>query len=287
MNHELEHRLKTHLLQGENHIVKVQSQGIKLVKTTGAQKYAFSLSEITQKYDSIAGFLKQLPEKGFEKQVIFTLQKTYGSADKITYHTSEILTHDLTTIAMDSPYYNNTPSAPNNALNTFLGAPELMAKMVDAERAADYREQLQEIKENVKELRSKNRMLTEQNNTLTIKLETAKEREELSVDRALLKKRSFLETPAFEKTMETLGGFLPKVLEAATKNELPITESALGTPLPAVKKAFVKKIASNKVSEEQILFFNYLLDYWKKDLIQYVAAHIEQKQENENYEDTD
>ncbi len=273
MNNQLSNLLENHLKGASNHIIKVSSNGVKLVKATTAQKYAFTLDDIESKYSSIQAFLQALPEKGFSNNVVFTLQKTYTKDGKTTYHTIQKTTENLT---QDMNVTDPTTS--------FLGAPELMAKMVQAERSADYKEQVQELKETVKDLRSRNRVLEEKNSSLTIKLETAKEREELRVERELLKKKSFLETPAFEKTMETLGGMLPKLLEASNGAGVAGQPTQLGNPkISPIQKAFTAKLST--ATDEQVMFFNYLLDNWQEDLISQVAQIIEQKQEQ--HEDTD
>ncbi|AZJ34409.1 hypothetical protein D6T69_02235 [Tenacibaculum singaporense] len=271
MNNQLSNIVENHLQGGSNHVIKVSSNGVKLVKSASAQKYAFTLEDIESKYGSIAQFLQALPEKGFSGAVVFTLQKTYTKDGKTTYHTLQTLTEKLT--------QDMNATDPTTA---FLGAPELMAKMVQAERSADYKEQVQELKETVKDLRSRNRVLEETNSSLTIKLETAKEREELRVERELLKKKSFLETPAFEKTMETLGGMLPKILEASGGNAVGHPSQLASPNVSPIQKAFVQKLPT--ATDEQVMFFNYLLDNWQEDLITQVAQIIEQQQEH--HEDT-
>lgn len=284
MNNELANILYTHLSNATHNVIKVASGGVRLVKPNADQRYTFSLHDIEQKYDTLANFLQTIAKKGFQHQVEFSLYKMYESKGTYSYRLIETITKDLT---------HDMHEADNNAVPTyypqvqspnFLGSPELMSKMVEAERSADYKEQISELKEAVKDLRSKNRVLEEQNSSLTIKLETAKEREELRVQKELLNKKSFLETPAFEKTMETLGGMLPKMLEVAnTKNTAPST--GLNMPnLSPIKKAFVQKLPN--ATDEQVMFFNYLLGNWKEDLIQHVAQHIEQQTQN-NEEHTD
>ena len=288
MNSRLVDILTTHLTASENHVVKIECNGLKLVKSGSKRRYAFSLEDIEQKYVSIANFLQSLPEKGFDKTVVFSLQKMYGSPNRTTYHLIEKITEDLTTNDMSAEQsYREAPSQLPSMMGTsnFLSAPELVAKMVEAERSTDYKEQVSELKEYVKDLKARNRTLEEQNNSYKLKLDTAKEREELRVERELLKKKSFLETPAFEKTMETLGGMIPKVLEAASVKNNGSTASLASPNLSQVHKAFLQKLANKNVSDEQLLFFNYLLDNWEEDLIQHTAAYIENKEDT--YEDTE
>lgn len=287
MNKELANILLAHLSTSTQNVVKVQRNGVRLVISDTEKRYSFSLQDIEQKYSSIPNFLHTIAQKGFTKDVEFVLQRMYESKGTFSYRTLQVLiedlTHDMNT-ADNHEIVSSFPTSPSYP--NFLGAPELMAKMVQAERSEDYKEQVQELKETVKDLRSKNRVLEEKNSSLTIKLETAKEREELRVQKELLNKKSFLETPAFEKTMETLGGILPKVIEvSANNNATAQPNTALASPsLSPIKKAFVQKLSI--ATDEQTMFFNYLLDNWKEDLIQYVAQHIEQ-QENNNEEITD
>lgn len=289
MNSKLIDILTTHLTGSKDHIVKIESQGLKLVKSGSKRRYAFSLSDIVEKYVSITKFLQALPEKGFDKAVVFSLQKVYGSAKRTTYHLVERITVDITADDMntDHKYMETTNQFPVSIQGqNFLGAPELVAKMVEAERSADYKAEVVELKEHLKDLRSRNRSLEEKNNSLTLKLDTAKERAALKLERELLQKKSFLETPAFEKTMETLGGILPKVLEARAGQ----TNQGMGIGLASPKgtqvyNAFIQKLSSSHPTDEQLLFFNYLLDNWKADLIKFTADYIEQKEQE--YEDTE
>jgi len=275
--------LTEHLTGSKKHVVKIETNdGRKLVKTSNKRRYVFSLEEIVVKYGSVANFLQSLPAKGFESQVVFTLYKIYGSPEKTTYHLIDKITEDIAVNDMNEQEQHTTESAGlpmNTNTHNFLGAPEFVAKMVEAERSADYKEQVQELKERVKDLRSRNRSLEEKNSSLKLKLDTAKEREELRVERELLKKKSFLETPAFEKTMETLGGMIPKVLEMAGTNASQTPQAGLSSPnVSQVHKAFVQKLSGIGASDEQILFFNYLLDNWKEDLIAHTASYIEQQE---------
>lgn len=290
MRNKLLNILTDHLTASQNHVVKVEKDGIKLFKKGSKRRYAFNLEEIVQKYGSIAKFLQSLPAKGFDSQVVFTLQKTYGTPSKTTYHLVQKITEDLIQKDMNDQEYTTGHGALPITANThnFLSAPDFVAKMVEAERSSDYKEQVQELKERVKDLRSRNRSLEEKNSSLKLKLDTAKEREELRVERELLKKKSFLETPAFEKTMETLGGMIPRVLEVAGASTNSGVNSQMGLGIPnasQVHKSFVQKLSTTGVSDEQILFFNYLLDNWKEDLIAFTANYIEEKQQN--YEDTE
>lgn len=281
MINKLANILYTHLTTSAHHVIKVQCEGVRLVKERSQQRYTFNLQDIEQKYSSIPNFLHTIAQKGFTKNVEFSLLKMYESKGTISYRHLETITENL----------NNDMNTPNNqeittsyptqqTYSNFLGAPEFMAKMVQAERSEDYKEQLQELKEVVKDLRSNNRVLEEKNNSLTIQLETAKERTELRVQKELLNKKSFLESPAFEKTMETLGGILPKVIEASVNNNTANSTNGLSSPsLSPIKKAFLQKLTI--ATDEQVMFFNYLLDNWKDSLIQHIAQHIEQQQENE------
>jgi len=282
VNNKLQDLLKNHLNTASNHVVKVNSNGLKLIKSASKRKYVFSLEDIEQKYTSVANFLQVLPQKGFKTNVVFTLQKTYTKNGKTTYHTTQKITEDLHLQDMSA---TQQPMTQSLTATNFLGAPELMAKMVQAERSADYKEQIGELKETVKDLRSRNRVLEEKNSALTIKLETAKERTELRIEREILKKKSFLETPAFEKTMETLGGMIPKVLEMSSANAM-ANAPQLGNPnITPIKKAFFQKINNSNIEDEKIMFFNYLLDNWEETLIQQVAQIIEKKENN--HENTD
>ncbi|CAM1355853.1 hypothetical protein [Tenacibaculum halocynthiae] len=293
-NQKLVEVLKAHLNGTSSnavHAIKVACNGIKLAKKSGTRRFAFTKNDIEQKYATLPAFLEELPVKGFKENVQFTLLKMYTRDNKTTYHTVAQLTENLTAENMESKsptmnhYSTPTPQmVPQGGMN-FLGAPEFMNKMVDADRVNDYKKRLSDLEEDLKNLRSDNRGLREKNNSLEIQLATSKDREELRIERVKMDVKGWHESPAFDKTMEALGGIIPKVLEVVqSKNQVP---AQLGNPnltLSPTKQGFLEKIQSESITDQQIGLFNYLLSNWNKNFVDSVLALIEKK---ENHEDSE
>lgn len=288
-NQKLAEVLKTHLNGTSSnavHAIKVSCNGIKLAKKSGARRYAFTKHDIEQKYVTLSAFLEELPVKGFKQDVQFTLLKMYTRDNKTTYHTVAQLTENLIAENMESKsqnnHYNSPQMIPQGGMN-FLGAPEFMNKMVDADRVNDYKKRVSDLEEDLKNLRSDNRGLREKNNSLEIQLATSKDREELRIERVKMDVKGWHDSPAFDKTMEALGGIIPKVLEVVqSKNQV---STQLGNPqvsLSPIKQEFIEKLQSGAITDQQINLFTYLLANWNKAFVDSVLELIENKEEDEN-----
>lgn len=263
-NNELVNLLEEHLKNGNNHILKVESNNIKLSKKKKKRKYAFNLLDIREQYGNINNFLKYLSDKGFLNPT-FTLQKMYGSEEKTTYHTLKKITQNLKNMS-------NTTTLESN----FLGMPQMLNKIIQAERASEYKEELSELKEDIKELKAKNRILKEENNSLNIKIETIKEHAELKLQKELLNKKSFFESSAFDRTMGALGEILPKILEN-TATAKPKTQ--LNALKPSIKNNFIKKIISENITDNQIMYLNYLLTNWNEEILKKINQIIDENEQ--------
>ncbi|MGG8495959.1 hypothetical protein ACQY1Q_06060 [Tenacibaculum sp. TC6] len=268
--------LQEHLSSSENHVVKIKNAtGVKLSKDTPIHKYAFDLHYIESKYNSLQHFLSLLPGKGFKKDVVFTLQKMYGTPEKTTYHLVKEFKEDLEKESMNTPIQTSAqtyipPTPSQDMFSSFLGAPGLMNKFVDAERSNDYKQQVEELKEEIRELKSENRILREKNSSLEIKLQTANDRQDLAIEKAKMESKGFFESPAFE----SLAGALPDVAKAIMGGQN-VNSGALGSPVTQIQKSLFNKIQSENTEEQKIAFLIYLLENWKEGIDEEIVEILE------------
>ncbi|WP_299134566.1 hypothetical protein [uncultured Tenacibaculum sp.] len=268
--------LQNHLSASSNHIVKITSgEGVKLSKNVSKRRHALTLQDIESKHGSVESFLSGLPSKGFKQNVVFVLQKMYGSKDKTTYHLVKEIREDLEQKTMNTTNTNN--QSENLPIHNFLASPGYINKMVEAERSNDFKNQVEELKEENKELRSDIRILREKNSALSIQLETAKERKELAIQQTKLDSKGVLESP----TVQALAGALPDILKAVAPNlgnaGAGVNAGALGSPISPTQRALLEKIKQEEVSDQKIAFMIYLLDHWKEGIEESLIKIIENK----------
>lgn len=295
MNHNLTTTLSQHLQADSDNAIRIQSGNRRLKKRQGSQKFAFTLDDIDKQFGGIDNLLVKLPQNGFETDVQFTLVKMYTKNNKTTYRTFEEITQDLTTAAptmnTPTPSTNPIPQAPKEVAPPaqnfglgYLGAPELIGKMVEAERGKDYKKTCEDLEEKLKNANSEIRVLKETNSSLEIKIATAKERAEIDRERDKLNQKSFLDSEGGAKLLETLGAIIPKALDAFAAKTNPVSiPSQLGNPIVAVspiKEMAIEKIQSPNFSDEQTGVIHYILENWEQGFIEQIMALINKKEQH-------
>ncbi|MFL0063732.1 hypothetical protein [Tenacibaculum maritimum] len=293
MNKELIKTLSTHLKAHKDNAVRVISNGQRLKKNDeSVNKYAFTDADIQGRFESIDNFLITLYKKGFTDNVEFLLVKMYSDKTHNTrYRNFNKITVDLTEntmqnspITLSNQQQTMQNSLPQNLGMGYLGAPELINKMVEAERGKDYKKTAEVLEEQLKDATSKIRILEEKNSSLEIKIATQKERSEIQRERDKLNQKGFLDSDAGNTVMETLGGMIPQVLEIFK----PVAQApnvALASPeitVSAIKKTVIEKIQSQAFSDEQTSIINYILDNWQKEFIENIVALINKREEHGN-----
>lgn len=297
MNNNLSKILSDHLQNDQDNAIRVQSNSLRLRKSAGsAQKFAFTLSDIKEKFGSVDNLLHELPQKGFTNGVQFTLIKLYTKDGKTTYRTFEQITEDLKPREMNpNPPTSSQPvkpaatypvQEPSNYGFGYLGAPDVLNKFVEAERGRDWKERFEEQAEKYKNLNTDHRILKEKYGALEIKLATIEDRHKLELERSEMNKKSFLDSEGGSKFMDTLGAVLTPAIEAVAKKGLAPSAASptLGSPqieVSPVKQMAIDGIQSPTFSDEQTNVVNYIINNWEKDFIENILALIKQR-ENEN-----
>ncbi len=292
MSNQLAEILSDHLQADCNNTIRVQSNSLRLKKSAGsANKFVFSLEDIIQKFGSIDHLLAALPQKGFTDKVKFTLVKIYISNNKTSYHTVKEITRDLTEKIMETNPVTQTHQAPPiPQQNVFglgsLAAPELISKMVEAERGKDYKQRAEKSEEELKNAHSKIRILEEKNSSLELKIATVKEHAEIQRQKDALDKKSFLDTETGSTIIETLAGLIPKGIEAFANKQAPVQmQTPLAGPGPQVseiKKTVIHKVQAQNFSDKQTGMLNYILDNWQQDFIEPIMELIKKREDNVN-----
>lgn len=261
--------IKYHLSK-PSHIVKIEDKenDLRLRKDRRYLKNAYSFDDIITEFGSIDNLLKELLARGF-KNVTFTFQRTYGEGIKTTYHTMKTETINLEEQKSTIPAFTQSPAM----LPSFLGNPQqMLGAMIQSERAGDYKKQVEELKEDVKDYRSKIRRLEDENHSLKLKVETAEEKSELKIQKALLEKESVFESKGFQKIAEGLGGVLPHIIPAMVNNGT--TPAQLGgADLSAIKQQAIALIRQS--DDKNVAFIFYVLQNMNEELMQLIKKHIE------------
>ncbi|CAA0214656.1 hypothetical protein V2647_06855 [Tenacibaculum maritimum] len=298
MNNNLLKTLSDHLQANSNNAIRVGREKQRLKKASGNKhKFAFTFSDITERFGSVDNLLNELVKMGFTTNVKFTLLKLYEKDNKFSYCTQNEVIEDLTPKAMtdtpNTPVQNiqpiqHQPSQPFNQMSNYglghvLGAPEVINSMVEARLGKDYKKRAEDAEEKLKDSNSQNRILREKISALEIKLATIKDKSELERERDKLDRKGFLETDAGASVMETLGKIIPQVIEVATKKGVQAPAPTLAAPaieVSEIKQIAIEKIQSQNFSDDQTGLVVYLLDNWEQDLIGGVMNLINQREEN-------
>lgn len=273
-----------HQLSKPSHIVKVEDKenNLRLKKDTALMRYAYSYEDLLNDFGSLDNFLNELAKRGYQKTT-FTFQRTYGTPDKTTYHTMEQKTIDFSELSQPHqtvPALNHQTAPayqPTNTGNFLAGAQSMqyLGAFVEAERANDYKKRINDLEEDLRDEKSKRRRLEEENHSLKLKVDTAEEKAQLTIQKELLSKKSVLESEGFQKLAEGLGGIIPQVLPALM-NKPAAPQAALGSPasnLTVLQRQAVEVIKSNGDDVSSLLI--YLSQNMSKGLLETINNYIE------------
>lgn len=276
-------RIEQFLSENPANIITVTQGTARLAKEV-APKYGFSLQDIHTLYGSVDDFLNFLPSKGFTKNVKIDLKRLYGAGAKQTTYKIETLTLNFKKES-SMPNENtppqsisSTPIAPAQTTMptqpTAMGYPmglgytpvattEWIGSKVIEERYRDLLRDNDALREDNKDLRSQVRTLNEEKASLKLQLDTADKKHELALKEELLNKKSFWDSPAFEKVSESLGAIVPlvaeKVMSAPASTTIPVAALA-GANLSPAKNEFIKLISDPQITDEQISeLYEYLI----------------------------
>lgn len=276
-------RIEQFLSENPANIITVTQGTARLAKEV-APKYGFSLQDIHTLYGSVDDFLNFLPSKGFTKNVKIDLKRLYGAGAKQTTYKIETLTLNFKKES-SMPNENtppqsisSTPIAPAQTTMptqpTAMGYPmglgytpvattEWIGSKVIEERYRDLLRDNDALREDNKDLRSQVRTLNEEKASLKLQLDTADKKHELALKEELLNKKSFWDSPAFEKVSESLGAIVPlvaeKVMSAPASTTTPVVALA-GANLSPAKNEFIKLISDPQITDEQISeLYEYLI----------------------------
>ena len=146
---------------------------------------------------------------------------------------------------------------------TPVATTEWIGSKVIEERYRDLLRDNDALREDNKDLRSQVRTLNEEKASLKLQLDTADKKHELALKEELLNKKSFWDSPAFEKVSESLGAIVPlvaeKVMSAPASTTAPVAALA-GANLSPTKNEFIKLISDPQITDEQISeLYEYLI----------------------------
>lgn len=252
-------RVQKFLEEHTLNVISVNQDNRKLSKES-APRYSFSLKDIEQSYGSVENFIKYLPEQGFTENVKIILRIYYPNTN--SYRNKETLSVNFKKQAMNTsttilptpqPAVPSANPFPNWGMGyTQVPQMEWIGSEVRKERFEDLKKELERTREELLDAKSKLRIAEEKAASLKISLDTAEEKSELKLQKELLNKKGFFESPAFEKISEGLGAILPVIAEKMTlANATPAI--GMGAPQTSeVKQQFINIILSPNVTDEQV-----------------------------------
>lgn len=245
-------RVQQFLEKSPQNVLSVSQDDQKLSKET-APRYGFSLTDILQQYGSIADFIKDLPNKGFTENVKIILRRYYPTHQSYTNVETLSVNFKKQEEMQVPPTPQPAPAYPSWGMG-YAQVPqtEWIGSEVRKERFEDLKKELERTRDELAEEKSKRRIAEEKAASLQISLDTAAEKSELKLQKELLAKKGFFESPAFEKISEGLGAILPVIAEKMT---LASASTALGMGAPnvsEVKQQFINMIISPNVTDEQV-----------------------------------
>jgi hypothetical protein len=138
-----------------------------------------------------------------------------------------------------------------------LSAPQIMDNMMKANKLEDVKEQYSELKQDFLDLKRKHDSLDDENRRLKTDLSIAQREKEMAVLSEKMEKRSFFDSPAFEKLMEKAPDMVENVIAlkmGASPEAIP-AGTGLGAPnLSQTKQDFFEYVG-NGCTDDQV---NYL-----------------------------
>lgn len=276
-----------HELAKPSHIVKVTNNenGFRLKKETTLMRYAYSLTDLQEQFNTIENFIQHLKSEGFN-DTTFLFQRTYGAPNDATYHNPKEVNVNLEEITVnnnkipamypEAPTPNEQMQNPNFLANPLVGNMQFLGAMVQSERAGDYKKLNDKYEEDIKDYRSKIRRLEEENHGLKLKVETAEERADLKVQTELLNKKSVLESDGFQKLAEGLGGLIPHIPAFLGKGAN--VPTGLGAPAEDLDPMLLQTIELLKIqTDDTIAFIAYVLQNMDDSLVSVLNNHIKNK----------
>lgn len=246
--------IENFLSENPLHGISISGSGKKLSKTT-APKNVFTLADIHKRFGSVQGLFTELPALGFSGEVQVTLVRSYEN-NRTLYPLQKLKINVKEEQKMENTTALQAPAMPQPAMLGYTQVSQndwLTAKVKEA-KYDDLQGEVTRLRDELSEAKSRARVLEEKNNALQLKIDTAEERAELKLQRTLLDKKSFWESPVFEQLSgsigSSLGAALPNLLAAST-GAVP----ALGVAqneLSAVKQTLVQIISAPNVSDELV-----------------------------------
>jgi hypothetical protein len=138
-----------------------------------------------------------------------------------------------------------------------LSAPQIMDNMMKANKLDDVKEQYLELKQDFLDLKRKHDTLDDENRRLKTDLSISQKEKEMAILSEKMEKRSFFDSPAFEKLMEKAPNMVENVIAlkmGASPEGIP-TGTGLGAPnLSQTKQEFFEYVGSS-CTDDQV---NYL-----------------------------
>lgn len=132
-----------------------------------------------------------------------------------------------------------------------LSAPQIMDNMMKANKLDDVREQLSDLKQEYLDLKRKHDSLDDENRRLKTDLSIAQKEKEMAVLSEKMEKRSFFDSPAFEKAMDKAPDVVEKFLAIKMGATEEASTMALNAPgLSETKKDFFQYVGNNCSDDE-------------------------------------
>lgn len=264
---ELVQKIEFFLIQNPTHALHIY-QGENSLKKTKAPKQYWTQEDVEGLFGSVENLLKSLSKKGFTNGTKIQLVRLYANGGK--HNIGEPMVLNFPNQITEKEEVTNQMQENHNSLNTintmqpqpaFMGQPQygmgftqvptsdFVSLKVKEERMDDLKNENYRLKEEIAETKSELRKERDEKRSLQLRLDTLEEKHSLEMKKAELDRKSFFESPGFEKVSETLGTILPPIIQSQTQKS---SGGLAGADLSPIKQQFVMLIQNNELTDREL-----------------------------------
>jgi hypothetical protein len=175
------------------------------------------------------------------------------------------------------PIYNHSLSNPFG-----LSAPQIMDNMMKANKLDDVKETLKEVKEELVVVKRKNEILDDENRKLKTDLSIAAKDKEMAILAEKLDKKSWIDSPAFEKLMDKAPEMMQGVVAMKMGATTETVTMGLGNPnVSNIKREFFEFIGES-CTDEQVNYLGSVVHFIGNESFMLELNNLIQKYANGN-----
>lgn len=163
-----------------------------------------------------------------------------------------------------------------------LSAPQIMDNMMKANKLDDVKEALKETKDELAAVKKKNEILDDENRKLKTDLSIAAKDKEMAILAEKLDKKSWIDSPAFEKLMDKAPQMMESVVAMKMGTTTETVSMGLGNPnVSSIKREFFEFVGES-CTDDQINYLGSIVHFIGNENFMLELNQIIQKYANGN-----